>query len=489
MLSKLNQLVPVLILCFLVGTLGLGEAYAQVDQAQGDQAQEDQTQDEDEQAKEDQAKDDQAKDDQAQDKPPELSDMELIERVAFLQRELESPEIPKRDAAEKELIQHGVRVLDYLEAADEKTTTQAVERLGRVRQHLEKIAVAAVTKASLVNFSGTISVDKALEKIRNQTGNDVKLPDGAADLFRDREIKVEFKDAKFWEALSEVMKQGELDVDTYGGEPGKLIVVPTEAARIAAANPDMPKQKKKAVNTPRNVSGIFDLAVTRVNASRNLRNPAQNYCNIDLLIRWEPRVNPISIVLPASTIKAIDEFDAPIEITNKEAVMSGTVQREIPELEFSVPIGLLDRQIEEVKSFDAVVDAVLPGRVETFKFKNLGKLEPGASQLKGGATVTFEGFAKNEELWGVSVGLSFDEEHNALESHQGWVFDNPIHLENKDGEKYEYLALEGVRQTNTEVVVRYFFDQNPENLSLHYTTPAAIVKVPVKISLKKIPLP
>lgn len=457
MISKLNQWALVLVLCFFGGIAGLGQAYAQ--------------------------------DDQAQDKRPELSDMELIERVAFLQRELESPEIPKRDAAEKELIELGVRVLDYLEAADEKTTTQAVERLGRVRQHLEKIAVAAVAKASLVNFSGKMSIGKALEKIRNQTGNDVDLPEGAPDLFRDQEIEVEFKDAPFWEAVAEVIKQGDLVVDTYGGEAGKLILTPSEAARIAAANPNVPKPEKPATQTPRNVSGIFDLLVTRVNASRNLRNPAQDYCNIDVLIRWEPRVNPISIVLPASTIKAIDEFDAAIEITNKEAVMSGTVQREIPELEFSIPIGLLDRQIEEIKSLDAVIDAVLPGRIETFKFKNLGNLEPGASQLKGGATVTFEGIAKNEDLWGVNVGLSFDEEHNALESHQGWVYDNPIHLENKDGEKFEALAFEGVRQTNSEVVIRYYFEKDPKTLALHYTTPAAIVKVPVKISLKKIPLP
>ena len=437
------------------------------------------------------AKDDQAQDDEPPvDKKQELSDMELIERVAFLQRELESPEIKKRDVAEAELIGHGVRVLDYLDPPNEKTTTQAIERLGRIRQILEKLAVAAVTEASVVTLKGKITVGKALAKIRNQTGNDVNLPDGAPDLFRDREIELDLKDAAFWEALAAVMKQGDLVVDSYGGEAGKLIVTPTEAARIAAANPDMPEPKKeKAVEVPRNISGIFDLAVTKVNASRNLTNPSLNYCNIDVLIRWEPRVSPISIVLPASTIKAIDEFDAPIEITNKDAVMSGTVQREIPELEFSIPIGLLDRQIEEIKSLDAVVDAVLPGRMETFKFKKLGDLEPGAKQTKAGATVSFEGIEKNEDVWGVSVGLSFDEEHNALESHQGWVYDNAIHLEDKDGQKFESLALEGVRQTNSNVIIRYYFEQDPKNLTLHYTTPAAIVKVPVKIGLKKIPLP
>ena len=65
-----------------------------------------------------------------------LSDMELVEHVAFLQRELESPEIPKRDAAEKELIELGVRVLDYLEPVTEKTPSDAVARIGNVRKVL-----------------------------------------------------------------------------------------------------------------------------------------------------------------------------------------------------------------------------------------------------------------------------------------------------------------------------------------------------------------
>jgi len=425
----------------------------------------------------------------AQDEPKVLSDMELVERVAFLQRQLVSPEIPKRDEAEKELIERGVRVLDYLEPITDKTPSDTIERIGRVRTALEKIAVALVTKPSLVTFKGKMTVDAAIKKIKEQTNNDVALPDETPDLFKDRQIEVEFKDTTFWEALADVMHKGDLVVDPYAGDKGKLRVTPTQQARIEAANPNLPKQKKAAAAPPRNGSGVFDLVVTQVNASRNLTDSSLNYCNLRVLIRWEPRLTPISIVLPASTIKAVDEFDNAIEITDKEAVMSGTVQPEIPELEFSIPIGLLDRQIEEIKSLDAVVDAVLPGREETFNFKKLGKLTDGAKQTKAAATVIFEGIAKNEDLWGVTVGLSFDEEHNALESHQGWVFNNSIHLKNDAGEKFEALAYEGVRQTNNEVVIRYYFDQDPKNLTLHYKTPAAIVKVPVKVSLKKIPLP
>jgi hypothetical protein len=423
--------------------------------------------------------------------PQELSDMELIERVEILQRELESPSIPKRDAAQKELIRLGVRVLDYLESTTEKTPTDAVQRTNQVRAALEKIVVASVTKASMVTLNGKMTVGSALEEIRKQTNNDVGLPGETPDIFLNREIEMNVEKVSFWEALADVMKQGELVVDPYGGARGQLRLTPTQSARIKAANPgiELPDENKQESDAPRNVSGIFNLTVTQVNASRNLANPALNYCNIHMVVRWEPRVTPISIELPSATIKAIDEFDNPIEITNKDEVISGTVQPEISELEFSVPIALVDRQIEVIKSFDATIDAVVTGRTETFRFRKLGKLAPGTEQTKAGATVTFDGIRKNEDLFGITVRLSFDEEHNALESHQNWVYGNQIYLENEAGEKFESLAYEGVKQTNNEVAIRYYFEPDPKNMTLYYKTPAAIVQIPVKVSLKNIPLP
>jgi hypothetical protein len=426
----------------------------------------------------------------------ELSDMELIERVAFLQRELEAPELSRRDAAEKELLQHGVRVLDYLEPTTPKTPTDAVERTNRVRQALEKIAVASVTKASLVTLKGSMSVRKALEKIRQQTKNDIAMPDTTPDVFRDREIELDLENSTFWEAVAIVMEKGDLVVDPYAGLPGQLRVTPTNAARIAAANPGAvdPTQKPEQANAespepPRSVSGIFDTLVTQVTSSRNLTNPALNYCNIRVTVRWEPRVTPISIDLPFSSLKAVDEFDNPIKIANQDGVLSGMVLPEVPELEFSIPIALVDRQIENIQSLDAIIDAVLPGRVETFRFKNIGNVAAGTSQTKAGAIVTFGGISKNEDLYGVTVGLKFDEGHNALESYQNWVRNNRLYLEDPQGEKFEWLADDLVSQSNNEVVIRYYFEQDPKKTTLVYKTPAAIVKIPVKITLKNIPLP
>ena len=133
--------------------------------------------------------------------------------------------------------------------------------------------------------------------------------------------------------------------------------------------------------------------------------------------------------------------------------------------------------------------AVLPGRIETFRFKQLGDLDEGAEQQKAGAIVTFGGYEKNDELYGVKVRLSFDHEHNALESHQGWAYENQVYLENGNQDQFEPVAFELLRQDNEEFVIRYYFDRDPSKLNLVYRTPALIVNVPIKIEFNKIPLP
>ena len=422
-----------------------------------------------------------------------LSEMELMERVAELQRDLVSPEISRRDSAEKELVRLGIRVLDYMEPATSKTPSDAVERLNRIRIELEKIAVATVTKASTVTLNGTMTVREALKRIRQQTQNDVAAPEETPDLFLDREIELKLENAQFWIALTEIMKRGELMIDPYAGMRGQLRVSPTRVARIRAANAQIQLETNDTdsdtYDPPKDISGIFELVVIRVNASRNLANPSLNYCKIRVRIRWEPRVTPISIDLPTSSLKAIDEFDNVVQINNPNAVLSGTVQPEIPELDFSIPIALVDRKIEVIKSLDATIDAVIPGRMETFRFKKIGRLSQGTQQTKAGATVTFDGIQKNEDLFGVTVRLRFDEEHNALESHQNWVYNNPVHLQDEAGETFEALAYEGVTQTNNEVAIRYYFERDPKDMTLFYKTPALIVEIPVKVSLKNIPLP
>ena len=102
-----------------------------------------------------------------------------------------------------------------------------------------------------------------------------------------------------------------------------------------------------------------------------------------------------------------------------------------------------------------------PGRVETFRFKDLSKLKAGFGQEKAGATLRFGGVKKNEDVYSVRVSLSFDEENNALESHQGWVFQNEAYLENSQGIREDAVSIETLRQDNENVTVQYYFIEDP----------------------------
>ena len=181
--------------------------------------------------------------------------------------------------------------------------------------------------------------------------------------------------------------------------------------------------------------------------------------------------------------------DRTYEPETPEVVLPGMVTQTIPELEFPIRTALFDRQVEELKSVKGVVRAVLPGRIETFKFKDLATQPEGVSQTKAGATVTYLGTNKNEELWGVRISLKFDDENNALESHQSWVTENLVMLVDKDGNQNEPFAQEVYLQSGKAVGIEYFFGENPAGNDLVYRTPAAIVNLELPFNIKGIPLP
>ena len=127
--------------------------------------------------------------------------------------------------------------------------------------------------------------------------------------------------------------------------------------------------------------------------------------------------------------------------------------------------------------------------METFKFKQVTQLPDETKQTKAGATVTYLGTRKNEDLWGVRITLQFDDENNALESHQSWVTNNVVMLVDEDGNQSESFAQEVYLQSGKAVGIEYFFGDNPEGKDLIYRTPAAIVNLNLPFNIKGIRLP
>lgn len=401
-------------------------------------------------------------------------EMKVAAKVVQLQLQLEDANLAKRESAEKELIDLGVGVLEYLEPATDETPTEAVERLGRIRKALEAVAVESHTKPRRISLQGSYSVKEAIELLAQKSKNKIVWPATIEDSIEAKKLDLDIDNQPFWRAIDKLADRASMRVDSFNSQPGQIMLVP--------ADPN-------AAKVPVDSNGIFQASVLQVSATRNLENPALNYCGVRIRIRWEPRLAPIMLSMPASGITVIDEFDEKIKLPNPDAVFSAGVQPEIPEVELVIPIGLVDRQVENISELQATLKATLPGRAETFEFKKIGRLQAGFRQSKAGVSVSYEGFQKNEDLYGVKVKYSFDEAGGALESHLGWVYENPLKLIDAQGKEYLPLTIESAGRTENSVAIRYYFSNDPAPMDLRCETAAAIVSTEVKIRLKDIPLP
>ena len=408
----------------------------------------------------------------AQDDEP-VDEMKLAVKVAEFQQQLASTSIKERDAAEASLIELGVETLDYLDPVTGETPPETIERLSRIRKALETLVVERATQPKLVTLNGNFSVKEVAEKITAMTGNKIVLPEGMDEILNQK-IDLELEKASFWQAMDQFVTKSKLRIAPVGGTAGQVSLVPADS---------------NLFTIPTDANGIFQISVLQVSSRRNLENPELDYCGLRIRIRWEPRLAPITLAIPASGITVIDEFDDKVLLPNPTATFSAAVQPEIPEVEFSIPIGLVDRQIEKIARLEATLNAVMPGRTESFEFRRIGRLKPGYQQSKAGVTVSLEGIEKNEELYGVLVKYSFDETGDALESHMSWIFENPLMLIDKDGKEYQPLAKESAGRAENAAGIRYYFGDDPAAMTLKCETPSAIVSTEVKILLKDIPLP
>ena len=409
----------------------------------------------------------------AQDDEP-VDEMKLAVKIAEFQQQLGSTSVKDRDAAEASLIELGVKSLDYLDPITDETPPDTIERLARIRKALETLVVTKATKPKLITLNGNFSIKEAAEKITAISGNKIVWPDELDAQMQERKVDLAIEKASFWQAMNQFETKAKLRISSIGGTAGQIFLIPAEN------NPPP---------IPTDANGIFQISVLQISSRRNLENPELDYCGLRIRVRWEPRLAPITLAIPASSITVIDEFDDKVLLPNPTATFSAAVQPEIPEVEFSIPIGLVDRQIEKIARLEATLNAVMPGRTESFEFRKIGRLEPGYKQSKAGVSVSINGIEKNEELYGVLVKYSFDETGDALESHMSWIFENPLKLIDKDGKEYEPLAKESAGRAENAASIRYYFSDDPAAMTLKCETPAAIVSTAVKILLKDIPLP
>lgn len=411
---------------------------------------------------------------------PETDTMKIIERVGVLEEELRSDDLPRRDAAEKELLAIGPVALDFLSPVGGEMSSDLQQRLGRVRIELERIAVEAVSRPSRLTLAGRRTVAEILAAIAKQTGNEVVLSERNFEDRSSLSIDTDWDNAEFWTVLADLEKRSELRVDPYLGTTGQLALSDFSIGAADRRRPTLPCSGS---------SSILSFAVTHAHASRNFSDPQANEMMLFVRLRWEPRLRPIDLKLPMSGVTIIDEFDKQHPVTSPDVVIGTNIQPEVSESDMYIPLPLLDRQIETIQSLKGTFEMTVPGRVETFQFDAISQLAAGTRQTRAGATVTFEGTGDNLDLKAVKLSLGFDQPHGAMESHMGWALNNEVWLQLPDGSTVKPIGTETWQQAEHLLGVSYLFETIPAGANLVYRTPAAIVKLKVPFELIRIPLP
>jgi len=398
--------------------------------------------------------------------------VDLTAEVRRLVRQLDANQRAERDQAEEALLGLGVDALGLLPPITAQTPAEVKERLGRVRKALETQQVAAFSNPALITLQGERPLADVFRALQDQSGNQV-----VGFERRGGKIRAEFDKTSYWQALDAVLDQAELRVNELGGQEGALVVQ-------ARSEGELPRVGRAVY------PGAFRIEPLRLEARRDLRNPAVNVLQLSLGIAWEPRIQPISLRQLLSEVEVRDDRGETIAVSGQQGTRNVPVEFGMSAIDFGIPLELPSREARQIATVQGRFTAMVPGRPETFEFTNLEQSRD-VEQERAGIAVTFERLTKNVDLYQVRLRVRFDAADGALASHRGWIYRNPAHIIDAQGVKIDNIGLEETRREEDEAGVAYLFElpAGPKGCKFVYQTPALILQLPIEYELKDIPLP
>ncbi|HEX3868833.1 MAG TPA: hypothetical protein VHV77_00210 [Pirellulales bacterium] len=408
--------------------------------------------------------------------PPASGNMST--QVAQFVRQLDANEKSQRDAAEQGLVELGPAVLDVLPDSDAVTSAEMRLRLKRIRSQLELAAARSTSRASTITLGGTgLSLEDVIKAVTEQTGN--KIVDYRSQFGEPQravKLNLALNKVPFWQGIDQILDSGGLTIYNFGSENALALVSRplSQVPRFDAAN----------------YVGAFRLAVTDVSSHVNLREPGRRKLQLNIEVAWEPRLKPVILTLDGSRLAGRDDIGKALKLEAAGRQIELNINSGATVVELPIELELPPREARKIASLSGVLEAVLPGRVEEFRFDELAAAKK-VQQRRGGVEVTLDEARKNQSLWEMRVRVSFADAGQALESHRAWVFNNEAWVETPQGEKLEFSGMETTMQTDREVGVAYLFDVpgGLDGCKFVYRTPSAILKTPIAFELRDLELP
>lgn len=409
---------------------------------------------------------------------PEAETDDVAAKVKRLVRQLDADAAAEREAAEKELIALGAPALLHLPAITPRTPAEVKDRLGRVRRALEESAAVSVTKSSLITLQGELKLSEAFAALEKQTGNAlVDFREEFGQQASDPQVRVDFDKVTFWEAFDQLADQAEITPYNYSGQPGKL-------AYVARTEDDAPRKGRAQY------AGLFRAEPLRIETARDFRNSRNNVFQVFIDFGWEPRLQPIVALHDLNSVRAVDDAGNAMATVDSEGEIETSPEVDATSLELVVPLALPDRSVKKIGSIKGKLSLLVPGRIETFEFTDLDKAKA-VEQRRANVAVVIDQVRKNQDVQEVRMRVKFDKAANALESHRTWIYNNPAHLIDPEGNQIEPAGMEATLQEDSEVGVAYQFviDAGIKGYKFAYRTPSSIIKLPVEYEVKDLELP
>jgi hypothetical protein len=404
---------------------------------------------------------------------------ELRASVNKLVQQMDAPALADREAAEKDLLALGPKILELLPPENPRMRAEQKLRLTRVREGLQKTLVEAFTKPTSVTLDvKDTPVSEVLAELEKQTGN--KTTDYRPQFGQpsdDPKISVSFKETSYWEALDTVLDAANLTVYSYAGGNELPIVAPMDT--------DVPRRKLATYDGPFRFEPVY------TEARRDYRKADGGVLKLHLELSWEPRLTPVLMTIPVASLQAKDERGNALSPQDTQPEYEIPVQPETSVAELEFALNPPERDVRQIASVEAEVTMLILGQKHVFEFDELRE-QLKAERRFGPVTVFVDDIRKFDEgIWRVFLRASYDEASGALQSHLGWVLRNEAAMVDSRGNRVVSQDYELTSQGQSEVGIAYFFalEGNLEDHTLTYTSPAAVIRQPVKIRVGELNLP
>ncbi len=287
----------------------------------------------------------------------------------------------------------------------------------------ETVAAMTPQRKQFTLQADKVMLSRALAELTRQTGIPVEDMRGGPD----RTIRLDLKQATFWQALDAIAAAGEARVMLY---PTSGRIVPRQArCELSTAAPQLrwPLSPERQESYRR----------ARPGASRNDPNHAAYSAAIE--VAWDPELQPLFLETRPHAVRLVDDKKNVVSVPDEGsslAPVDGLIT-----LGIDLRLPALPRTVTQIRKLEGELSMIGPSKMLTFTFETLDKLaqrssnDPERRLTQEGVTCHIRKVVLDRQRWTIQVALDYPPGMKELDSNQSWVVNNQLALESADGKK------------------------------------------------------